>query len=459
MPTCKKCHTREKKYDSQCYDNEQLYDYLKQTGQCRGQSKNVCLNKHFYGPYLRPCRTTDPCMPGKLAQAYHGINELCNYGYDSESDSDSDSDSGSGNQPNRECVRQCIKQCNNNTSDNFFRYNLVSNIQGVAQNTDPSLVDAWDGVVAGEHLVITANNSGLLITYNNQGKKIQQKIVPSGSPTGIVFNTTNNFVISDGLGSAPASIIITTQTGRIFAWNQFINSGELVEVVNNSSNGQYTDLTIFNNKLFVVDRQNRQIDIFSSTFAQEPSVTFTVAQLPVDYFPNSITAFNNQLFVTASTNLLVPTNGRILVLLPTGVFDRQFSADASLSSPHGIIPMPSLLYNTFNDNTYGNMLVANSGNGFIGIYNQSGLYRGNLKDNSGVDIFVPGIKSLFASSIVYFVAGNSANYGGLVGSLSNRQNSNSSGYDNEFTQINSFKECCPKKKKECFTIYKSIRKC
>lgn len=450
-PECKKCHKSDNRYNSQCYDNDDLYDYLRETGQCRRQSKRVCLNRHFYGPYMRPCRTTDPCMSGKLSQVYHGINELCNYDYDDLSDSDGESEFVG----RRKCVSQCVRQCSQQNVNNMV--NLVSNISGIANNVDPSLLNAWDGTMFNDNIYVTSNNSGSVISYNKSGSRLQQKSIPQGSPTGIVSNVTGNFVLSDGLGSAAASLIVSTSTGRIFGWNQFVNSGEFLEVVDNSgTNASYTDLEIVGNRLYAVDRQNGRVDVFSSTFAQETGFVFADPDLPAGYSPYGISSFNDMIYVTYISNSPALGTGVVNVFNSNGGFVRRFATEGSLFSPYDIIAMPTLLYNAHNDNTYGNMLVSNTGNGLIGVYDSNGNYKGTLKNANGNDVMIAGLRSLFTSASVYFVAGNSPNYSGLLGTFSYGSNN---GYNNEFTQINSFVECCPKKKNKCFTIYKSIREC
>src|SRR5579872_2008949 len=127
-------------------------------------------------------------------------------------------------------------------SASVLQTNLVSDLPGVAQNTDPQLINPW-GIASsgGSPFWISDNNAGVSTLYNTTGAK-QGLVVSipapgdilgaSGTPTGNVFNTDSGaaggFKVS-GLSktgvatSAPAVFLFATEDGTIVGWNPGVN--------------------------------------------------------------------------------------------------------------------------------------------------------------------------------------------------------------------------------------------
>src|SRR5438552_14138195 len=97
----------------------------------------------------------------------------------------------------------------------FIQTNLVSDIPGMAQRTDPNLVNPW-GMTLGTNsgLWVSDNGVGKATTYDGNGQPI-----PTGSPlvvtipapgggtsapTGVATNATDGFIISAGGHSGPS---------------------------------------------------------------------------------------------------------------------------------------------------------------------------------------------------------------------------------------------------------------
>src|SRR5579883_1720643 len=86
----------------------------------------------------------------------------------------------------------------------FLQTNLVSDISGVARFTDPNLVNPWGlSYAPNGPFWVSDNNAGLSTLYNGQGMPQSLVVnIPSptsdtgGTPTGTVFNGTNDFVVS-----------------------------------------------------------------------------------------------------------------------------------------------------------------------------------------------------------------------------------------------------------------------
>jgi uncharacterized protein (TIGR03118 family) len=128
---------------------------------------------------------------------------------------------------------------------------LVSNQAGVARNQDPNLVNAW-GLAYGPTgpFWISDNGTGLSTLYNGMG--VTQSLVVTiptasgqgtGSPTGIVFNSTTDFVVSQNGLSGAASFLFDTLDGTISGWAPNVNATAAV-VAATRPGAVYTGLTM-----------------------------------------------------------------------------------------------------------------------------------------------------------------------------------------------------------------------
>src|SRR5436309_7123432 len=86
-------------------------------------------------------------------------------------------------------------------ADTYSSTNFQSDIAGVAQHTDPNLVNPW-GMAAGSTgtIWVSDNGTGVSTLYNQDGTAVQLVVdIPSsrntagGNPTGIVCNNTAFF--------------------------------------------------------------------------------------------------------------------------------------------------------------------------------------------------------------------------------------------------------------------------
>src|SRR5262249_52003959 len=112
----------------------------------------------------------------------------------------------------------------------FTQTNLVSDLPGMAQVTDPNLANPW-GMTLGLNsgIWIADNKSGKATTYDGKGQPLPSGSplvvnipAPGGgmsSPTGVATNATAGFVISAGGKSGPSVEIFATEDGTIAGWN------------------------------------------------------------------------------------------------------------------------------------------------------------------------------------------------------------------------------------------------
>src|SRR6266704_5570329 len=111
------------------------------------------------------------------------------------------------------------RQAASSSHSSFYQQtNLVSDVAGMAQFTDPNLVNAW-GLASSSSSPwwVADNGTGVATLYNGQGQAfpLSSPLVvtippPAGSPagttaapTGNVFNGTSGFVVSENGLSGP----------------------------------------------------------------------------------------------------------------------------------------------------------------------------------------------------------------------------------------------------------------
>ena len=131
----------------------------------------------------------------------------------------------------------------------YQQTNLVSDLPGVARVTDPNLVNSW-GIVHGPTTPfwIADNGTGVSTLYDGAGNPfpVGSPLVvtippPKGSPagttaapTGIVFNPTSGFVVSEGNASGAALFLFATEDGTISGWNRNVDPTHAILEVDKS---------------------------------------------------------------------------------------------------------------------------------------------------------------------------------------------------------------------------------
>src|SRR5438067_1119075 len=101
----------------------------------------------------------------------------------------------------------------------YLQTNLVSDIPGLAQSTDPNLKNPWGNSFSATSPFWVANaGSNTSTLYQGTGSTVNARVVAvAGGPTGTVINSsTTDFVEANG---RPASFLFSTLSGSIYAWN------------------------------------------------------------------------------------------------------------------------------------------------------------------------------------------------------------------------------------------------
>ena len=314
----------------------------------------------------------------------------------------------------------------------FVQRNLVSDQPGQADLLDTNLVNAWGLAFSSTSpFWISDNHSGLSTLYNSTGG-VQALVVtipaPPGAagpsaPTGIVFNSTTNFLAA---GKA-TRFIFATEDGTIAAWGS--GSTAVLTVDNSASGAIYKGLALASNQLYAANFHAGTVDVFDGNFAPVVSAgAFADPNMPTNYAPFNIEPFNNKLYVTYARqdsdqedDVAGPGNGFLDVYDLSGKLLTRLISGGPLNSPWGMAMTPA----TFGAYP-GALLVGNFGDGAINAFDpQTGALLGALADATGAPIQIPGLWAIAFGNggqggdpnVLYFTAGPGGESHGLFGSL------------------------------------------
>jgi uncharacterized protein (TIGR03118 family) len=308
---------------------------------------------------------------------------------------------------------------------------------------DPNL-NGWGMDFAPNGDLCVANTAtGVATFYNPHSGKPGKLVItipaganarfgPVGSPTGVVYNPTSDFVISAHGKSAPAVFIFDTLDGTISGWNPQVDPTNAIIIVDNSAEapypGDYTGLTLGQNShgqnvLYAADSgdgpdiSNNRIDMFDGQFHKIGS--FSDPSVVPQYPGNTVFQVENldgQIFVTYAT-FFAPFDGIIDIfdqdgnlLTPNHWAANGFNA-SPLSNPWAIVRAPG----NFGQFSHA-ILIGNVEGGQINAFNDAGQVLGRLDDRSGNPIAIIGLWDLVfgqggrggKTDELYFAAGPDA---------------------------------------------------
>ncbi len=321
---------------------------------------------------------------------------------------------------------------------------------GAARSTDPLLVNAWGIAFGPTTPVWVANNHSESSTlYNGNGQSIPLIVnfapaAGSFDATGIVYNGTHDFVVSNATQSAPALFIFDGEGGMIAGWSRTVDPTHAITMYTATDGAVYKGLAVANNGtgnfLYATDFANGKIDVFDATFAKvTPTATsfaFADATLPAGYSPFGIQAIANgtsgaaQIYVSyARHDAAAPDDeaagaglGVVNVFDGNGGFVKRLVSEGDkLDAPWGMALAPAD-FGTLS----GALLVGNFGNGTIQGYDASGgRYLGALGDGAGTAFAFPGLWGIgFGNdaanqphATLFFAAGTNDEANGLYGRI------------------------------------------
>jgi uncharacterized protein (TIGR03118 family) len=338
--------------------------------------------------------------------------------------------------------------------DGFVQTNLVSNIPGLAANTDGHLQNPW-GIVHGPATPwwVSDNNGNVSTLYDGNGNPFPPKPngplvvnIPSpgsptgGAPTGVVFNgVSTDFMVTDGTKSGSSLFIFATEDGTIAGWSPAVNRTQAFiavdksQIPNAAEGAVYKGLAIASidgkQRLYASNFRAGTVDVFDSKFNPvNVEGAFTDKKIPAGYAPFGIQAIGNQIYVTYAVqnatkhdDLKGEHRGFVDVFGVDGKLVKRLVRHGALNSPWGVVLAPAG-FGEFG----GDLLVGNFGDGKINAYDiHSGKLDGTLRDTKGEPIVIDGLWGLGfgngaaagPTGTLFFAAGIHEEADGLFGTL------------------------------------------
>jgi uncharacterized protein (TIGR03118 family) len=321
---------------------------------------------------------------------------------------------------------------------NLHGYSAVNLVADVAEEYNPlhidtNLVNAW-GLAFGPtgNAWVSSTDKGVTTIYNQSGVTVLppvaipfQEELNGGNPTGVIFNSTSNFVIAQN--GQTSKFIFVTENGTVAAWSSGTTA---IQVADRSSfDAVYKGVAMATNNganyLYATNFKGGTIDVFDNAF-NYVSMSFVDPNMPSGYAPFGIENIDGKLYVTYALQLgpdneddqAGPGNGYVDIFNPDGSFVSRFASQGALNSPWAILYMPAM------HNQNAAILVGNFGDGHINVYSMDGTLIGRLK-NGNTPLEIEGLWSLeFAPNDqsdtpkIFFTAGPDDEEHGVFGVIS-----------------------------------------
>jgi len=325
--------------------------------------------------------------------------------------------------------------------NSYGQHNLVSDGFAPADHVDKNLVNAWGVAFNPTAFVWVADNqTGVATLYDGAGNPQSLVVnIPGvqansghGSPSGIVFSGSNDFVVSNATASGPARFIFATEEGVIAGWSPNVDVTNAIRATV-TANAVYKGLALASNGtgnfLYATNFRAGRIDVFDKTF-QIVSMPggFHDPSIPAGFAPFNIQNILGDLYVTYAKqdqDKMDDVPGRGLGIV--NVFDsngnliRRIASGGRLNAPWGLALAPAE-FGKFSNR----LLVGNFGDGAILAFDpHSGAFLGRLHDSNGKVLKIDGLWALVfgngllnqPTSTLFFSAGPDDEHHGLYGTL------------------------------------------
>ena len=320
-------------------------------------------------------------------------------------------------------------------SDNVYTVtNLVSDVSGVAANTDSNLVNAWGLTsTAGSPWWVSDNGADASTIYRANGMTARPSVPVSSAPTGAVSNTGSSFVITNGTTSAPATFLFATENGTILGFSSAVSStGTFLAAT--TPGAVYKGLAIAGDRLYATDFHHGRVDVFDGSFQPvDTAGAFVDPAIPAGYAPFGIQNVNGTIVVTYAKqdadqhdDVAGQGHGFVDMFSTTGTLLGRVATHGQLNSPWGIAMAPGN-FGRFS----GDLLIGNFGDGQISAFQPQldGSFElvGQLRTSSHKVLAIDGLWALqFGKGAVtnngptntlFFTAGPDGEQHGLFGTI------------------------------------------
>jgi uncharacterized protein (TIGR03118 family) len=325
----------------------------------------------------------------------------------------------------------------------YAQRNLVSDGFVPAEHVDPHLVNAW-GVAFNPFGFVWVSDADAAVSTLYDGDGNPQSLVvdiptptdaTGGEPTGISFNGSSGFVVSNGTTSGPSRFLFATAQGVIAGWSPAVDTTHAMRAVDRSSvSANYKGLTLSGGGngqlLYATDFYNARVDVFDANFqlVALPAGAFVDAGIPLGFAPFGIQAIGGDIYVTyakqdatKTEDVTGPGLGFVDVYSPNGKLIRRFASRGGLNAPWGIALAPAGFGGSANT-----LLIGNFGNGRINTFDvKTARPMGALRGADGLPLEIEGLWAIvFGNGFVhqpvdtlFFSAGPDDEEHGLYGRL------------------------------------------
>jgi uncharacterized protein (TIGR03118 family) len=302
----------------------------------------------------------------------------------------------------------------------FVQTNLVSDIPGLGGITDPNLINPWGIAFSATSPLWTSNqgsNTSTLYRGTTRENAVAFPPPPNGplvvnavSPTGIVFNPTTDFVVTQNGTTAPARFIFNETAGdptdpnavpvtSITAWH---NGTSTVPGSAPKTGAAYAGLALVpgpkygkgGSALLAANNvPGGNIDIYDAQFHQvtpKKGHDFVDPHIDLTKTPPYNVAYLDGRVYVAYAAFGPDDQSAVSVFTADGKFRKRLVTGGPLVAPWGMTIAPKG-WGEFG----GDLLVGNVGDGTINAFNPSnGHFRGTIKDADGNPIVNVGLWGL-----------------------------------------------------------------
>ncbi len=316
-----------------------------------------------------------------------------------------------------------------------------------APNADANLINPWGlSRSSGGPWWISDNGTGLSTLYSGTGAVVPLVVtIPAakagsgtlGSPTGTVFNGTQEFAVGAG---KPAAFLFSTEDGTISGWNPGVNATNAVIAVNESEKGAsfkgltdgVVDIAPYQNQtlLYAADFTLSKVEVFDGSFRHVEEIEERFREdtdLPGGFAPFNVQNLGGNIYVAYAQRgsginerdgaglgfvKIYSADGRPLLKLEHGSW---------FNAPWGMAIAPS----DFGPYSH-TILVGNFGSGWIAAFDPlTGRFLDFLKDATGKLITIPGLWAISPgndgtagnATSLYFAAGGAGEASGVLGKI------------------------------------------
>jgi uncharacterized protein (TIGR03118 family) len=327
----------------------------------------------------------------------------------------------------------------------FVTRSLVADGAG-AEHVDGKLINGWGIAFNPTGFVWVADNGSSVSTlYDGNGvpQSLVVAIPPGGggasSPTGIVYNGSSSFQVTQNGKTGASVFIFASENGTLSGWSPTVNGTNAVLAVDAGASGAvYKGLAIASfsgaNYLYAANFGNGRVDVYDANWNRVtlPGGSFSDPNLPATYAPFGIQAIGGRIYVAyaqRTVGSIDETKGAGLGIVDvydaSGAMVRRLVSGGALNAPWGLAMAPA------NFGSFSNMLlVGNFGDGKINAYkSDTGEFVGTLSKADGTAIVIDGLWGIaFGNGLnnqptntLFFAAGPGDEAHGLYGRIDLQQ--------------------------------------